>query len=58
MKQVFIQDPYHQRKRQVKEICMDLGPRIGFPPAVIQRVEGGWLCFEGVDDHKTWRNQK
>ena len=24
---------------------------------VVEQVEGGWMCFEGLDDYKIWKNQ-
>lgn len=26
--------------------------------AVIAKVEGGFMCFESVDDYRTWKNQR
>jgi len=25
--------------------------------SVIVKVDGGYLCFESVDDYRTWKNQ-
>ena len=29
-----------------------------FTPAVIAKVCEGYLCFESVNDYRTWKNQK
>ena len=26
--------------------------------AIIEKVDGGFRCFESIDDYRTWRNQR
>lgn len=50
----FIRYEDAETKEQAEDWVFDSD---GWIPSVIEEVEGGWACFQYVDEYETWKKQ-